>query len=65
MEKRTSKEWYKELPKGFVIMDPDGWDRQNYEFSFNEEEITRKEFDLRCLHSTCLEFPIEMLDKKK
>jgi hypothetical protein len=56
---KTSKEWYdiKRItePK-FVIMDPDGWNRQNYEYSFNEELITQDEFNMRVGLSTCLTF---------
>lgn len=54
--KKTSKDWYAEIPSefGFVIMDPDGWNRKNYEFSFNEELITKKEFFFRVLKSTSL-----------
>jgi hypothetical protein len=35
-------------------MDPDGWDRKNYEFSFNEEEITGEEFTSRLNRSTLM-----------
>jgi hypothetical protein len=54
--KKTSKDWYSEFPPelGFIIMDPDGWDRSNYEFSFNEELITKEEFIKRVSWSTCL-----------
>lgn len=55
--KKTSLDWYKEIleshPK-FVIMDPDGWDRTNYDFSFNKELITKEEFKNRVFGSTCL-----------
>lgn len=54
--KKTSKEWYEEIPKEhkLVIMDPDGWDRKNYDYSFNEELITKNEFDSRLASSTVL-----------
>ena len=60
--KKTSKDWYEELnikekAEGThltVIMDPDGWDRQNYEYSFNEELITEIEFMARKGMSTVL-----------
>lgn len=54
--KKTSKDWYAEIPKelGFIIYDADGWDRKNYEFSFNEELITKEEFVKRVFHSTVL-----------
>jgi len=53
---KTSQEWYEEIPKelGFVIYDPDGWDRKNYQFSFHEEKITKQEFLNRTFSSTCL-----------
>ena len=56
MKTKTSQQWYDEIPKelGFVIMDPDGWDRRNYDFSFNEELITKKEFLKRVTGSTCM-----------
>jgi hypothetical protein len=33
-------------------MDPDGWDRTNYIYSFEVEEITKEEFDKRLSMST-------------
>lgn len=58
-ELKTSQEWYEEIPKelGLVIYDPDGWDRTNYQFSFHEELITKKEFKRRLMYSTCLSGP--------
>jgi hypothetical protein len=52
--KKTSKEWYElvQAKTGLVIMDPDGWDRKNYDYSFNEELITKLEFDWRLSMST-------------
>jgi len=47
---RTSKEWHR-LSKD-KITDPDGWDRLNYNYSFNEETITYGEFMSRLLRST-------------
>lgn len=61
---KTSAEWYKEdqeLFPGFIILDPDGWDRKNYDYSFNVELIDRKEFDRRVLWST-IQIPKSMLD---
>lgn len=54
--KKTSKDWYEEIPKelGFVIYDADGWDRSNFEFSFNQELITKEEFVKRVTDSTCM-----------
>ena len=52
-ELKTSQEWLKE-ENGLVILDPDGWDRKNYQFSWFEEEITKEEFDRRLMQSTVL-----------
>lgn len=54
METKTSKEWYESIPSGFnlKILDPDGWDRQNLVYSFNEELITKTEFINRLSDST-------------
>ena len=50
--KKTSAEWYEEIKHNTIIIDPDGWDRQNYDFSFNKELITEDEFNQRLLKST-------------
>ena len=56
METKTSKEWYDSLypNKELIIYDPDGWDRSNYDYSFNKEQITEQEFNKRILNSTVL-----------
>lgn len=53
---RTSAEWYKNLQKHYdiTIMDYDGWDRNNFHYSFYEEKITCEEFDRRLEISTLL-----------
>jgi len=58
-ELKTSQEWYDMIPKelGFMIYDPDGWDRTNYQYSFHEELISKEEFKKRLMHSTCLSGP--------
>jgi hypothetical protein len=38
----------------YTILDPDGWDRRNYNFSFRQELITEDEFGKRLMNSTCL-----------
>jgi len=48
--KKVSSEWMKE--KNCEIIDPDGWDRKNYDYSFNQEKITREEFYRRLALST-------------
>lgn len=47
---KTSEEWQK-LCK-IEVLDPDGWDRGNYQFSWHEELISREEFEKRLLPST-------------
>lgn len=53
---RTSKDWYENLQKYYEvkILDYDGWDRMNFDYSFNEELITSEEFDMRIARSTVL-----------
>lgn len=58
---KSSKEWYDEVypmneegKRALIIYDPDGWDRSNWEYSFEKEKITREEFDDRVMHSTCM-----------
>ena len=49
-DKRTSQEWA--ILCTHIILDPDGWDRSNYQYSWYEEKITRKEFEDRLILST-------------
>lgn len=50
---KTSEIWMNDKEYShIIIMDPDGWDRKDYEYSFNVEEITKKEFNKRLMHST-------------
>ena len=51
-ERKASAQWQDENPWPRVV-DPDGWDRKNYQFSWYEELITKKEYDERVLRSTC------------
>ena len=48
--KKCSDEWCKE--EKILVMDPDGWDRTNYDESW-AEEITLAEFNKRVSVSTC------------
>lgn len=48
--KKVSSEWIKEY--NIKILDPDGWDRKNYDYSFNKEKITKEEFERRLVRST-------------
>ena len=58
-ELKTSEEW-QSLCK-IKVLDPDGWDRRNYRFSWHEEKITRQEFENRLIKSTC-EFGCDLED---
>lgn len=51
-EKYTSADWFDLTSGDFIIMDADGWNRQNYQYSFYEELITKEEFEKRLLTST-------------
>ena len=51
-DKHTSEEWQKIYPSPKVI-DPDGWDRKNYTYSWHQELIDEKEYHLRVMKSTC------------
>lgn len=46
---------------GIEILDPDGWDRRDYDNSWCEE-ITREEFIRRAAMSTCRAWPKPLLD---
>ena len=55
--KKTSAAWIKDIKyAGYKILDPDGWDRspEKYDYSFNEELITRLEFEKRLFRSTLM-----------
>ena len=49
----TSHQWQQTHPDP-VVMDPDGWDRKNYQFSWFEEFITEQEYFNRVMHSSCV-----------
>lgn len=53
MKKMTSAEW-QSLKPDMIVIDPDGWDRKNYQFSWYEELITEEEYDRRLIESTCI-----------
>ena len=52
MLKKTSEEWQKECITLLQVIDPDGWDRKNYQFSWYEEKISKEEFFKRVWSST-------------
>jgi hypothetical protein len=58
---KTSAEWSKLY--GYEIIDPDGWDKENYRYSWYKERITREEFELRAHKSTVR--PKVWLDKEE
>ncbi len=47
---KTSEEWQRE--SNIIVLDPDGWDRKNYQYSWYEELINKKEFEKRVITST-------------
>jgi hypothetical protein len=52
---KTSAQWHdllEEKYKGSYVMDPDGWDRSNYDYSFYREQIIEEEFWKRFFRST-------------
>jgi ribosomal protein RSM22 (predicted rRNA methylase) len=49
---QTSDKWLEELHPGSKILDPDGWDRRNLQYSYYEEEISEQEFNHRFMMST-------------
>jgi len=49
-EFKTSEEWQRLCR--IEILDPDGWDRKKYQFSWYEEKITRQDFERRLVSST-------------
>lgn len=53
-ECKTSEKWLAEIPSEYKvqILDPDGWNRSNYEYSFKTECITKDEFRERLSRST-------------
>jgi hypothetical protein len=50
---KTSEQWQAELPH-IKVLDPDGWDRTNYQFSWFEELISFEEYQKRMMYSTCM-----------
>ena len=57
---KTSIKWYHQRDnKRVILLDPDGWDRKNFDHSWSEERVTKQEFERRLGLSTCLIVPIE------
>ena len=47
----TSREW-QEIYPDVRIVNPDGWDRSNFEYSWNEELISLEEYENRVRESS-------------
>lgn len=52
---KTSQEWYSEY-EDIEIIDPLGWLMENLDFSFNEELISKEEFEKRLNNSIIFQF---------
>ncbi len=50
-EIKTSEQWQLENPD-ILVLDADGWDRNDFGFSWYEEEITFEEYNKRLFSST-------------
>lgn len=52
--RRPSSMWYEmvSVPKGVEILDPDGWDRKHFNYSWYKECITEREYNQRLSVST-------------
>lgn len=50
-ELKSSEEWQKLYPD-IVVLDPDGWDREDFTNSWNEK-ISLQEYEYRLVRSTC------------
>lgn len=57
--KKTSETWNIKYNKKYkqLIYDPDGWNREDYEYSWSIEKITWEEFLRRAMRST--QIPID------
>lgn len=61
--KLNSEEWMKKLKPGCRVLDPDGWDRYDFEKSW-AEEITEEEFNKRFNRSTVDKMRSKMPDNQ-
>jgi hypothetical protein len=64
LEKKTSADWHKEIYTEYIIIDPDGWDRINFDYSFYKELITSDEFIYRIMRSTLISNSIKTTTMK-
>ena len=51
----TSDVWLAERYPKLTVVDPDGWDRTDFEFSFYKERINLQEFERRLAQSTVIQ----------
>lgn len=51
---KTSEDWQKKL-NTIIVLDPDGWDRKNFQYSWFEEKISREEYIRRVEKSTAIQ----------
>lgn len=58
---KSSEEWYSEICDFCEMFDPDGWDRKNFEDSW-DETISKQEFSKRLMQSTIKLKDFERLD---
>ena len=52
-ELKTSEDWSK-IFNNVIVLDPDGWERNNFQFSWFEELITERVYTNRLLPSTTI-----------
>jgi len=59
--KKTSEKWHEKFKKRYKckILDPDGWDRSNLEYSWHKEKITWEEFQKRMMISSICPYHIK------
>jgi len=50
---KTSQSWQEEFRSWFLVLDPDGWNREKFSYSWFEEKITQNDFINRMKKSTC------------
>lgn len=62
-EVKTSEKWAEVYKGEFKIMDPDGWDRTNYEFDFKQRLVSRREFLKKVMFSTCTYFNLKRMQQ--
>jgi hypothetical protein len=53
-ELKTSQEWNRLGDVSITVVDPDGWDRSNFNYSYYEELITFDEYQNRLLNSSLI-----------